>query len=1580
MSAKNYESSLAPGVSYACKTRPLHGSLTMVTLLLLLVMTAAAQAQSALDGFDPNANGPVRVVVVQPDGKILLGGEFTSLSPNGGASVARAYMARLNPDGTLDAAFDPNPTAPVYAIALQPDGKILVGGAFDGPNGIGGQPRNNIARLDATTGLADSFNPNASGFVVSLAVQADGKILVGGFFVSIGGQPRNDIARLDPATGLADSFNPNANGLVNSFAVQTDGKILVGGQFNGSNSIGGQARNGMARLDAVTGLADSFDPNAGGNPVGDINSIAIQADGKILAGGHFTSIGGQPRNNIARLDATTGLADSFAPNPNHFVFSIAVQADGKILAGGLFTSIGGQTRNRMARLDPTTGQAESFNPNASDGVLSIAVQADGKVVAGGAFTSIGGQMRNHIARLETDGRLDRTLDSLSPSHASNSTYVIISAVQPDGKILIGGSFDTILGVARNNIARLNPDATLDTAFDPNADSFIHSIAVQADGKILVAGSFTSVGGWTRNRVARLHSDGTLDTAFDPSADNQVNAVAVQADGKILVGGFFTSIGGQARNRIARIDAMTGLADSFDPNANGAVHSFAVQPDGKILIGGQFSGANSIGGQRRNGIARLDGTTGLADSFNPDAQPGSVDSIALQADGRILAGGTFNTIGGQWRSCIARLDSTTGLADTFNPSASSDVASIAVQADGKILVGGIFDRIGGQTHNCIARLDPTTGAADSFNPNANISVWSIVMQADGKILAAGQFNTIGGQPRSLFARLTNDTAALRHLEVTQSSIMWTCAGSSPQFTRVTFEHSVDNANYTLLGDGTATGSDWTLTGLNLPIQENIYIRARGHNRSDRRSGSESIVETVRNAFLTVSTPTPTVAPTPTVTATPTPLTTATPAPTAAPTPSPSPSVTPTPTPAVTATPTSSPTSGCDDAWTATNMINSPAYRTSHVAVWTGSEMIVWGGTYGSHVWNTGGKYNPSTDSWTTMSTTNAPPGREYYAAVWTGSEMIVWGGNSWDDPPTGGRYNPSTDSWTAMSTTNAPSGRAYYTAVWTGTEMIVWGGTRLSDLYGLNTGGRYNPTTDTWAATSMTNAPIGRGHHTAVWTGSEMIAWGGGQAGSDSNTGGRYNPETDSWTATNTTNTPTSRTYHSGVWTGSEMIVWGGGAANNSFNTGGRYNPGTDSWIATNITNAPSARRYHTAIWTGNEMTVWGGYFDNGSNYLSLNTGGRYNPTANSWTATNTINAPTHRANHTALWTGSEMIVWGGASSVSDPNSGLDTGGRYCIKPPPTPTATPTPATPTPSPSSTPAVTATATATPTATASATAPVAATPTPPPTPTATPSPSQALNLSTRMRVQTGDNVGIGGFIITGAASKHVVLRAIGPSLAQAGVADALADPVLELHGPSGFVTITNDNWRDDQANTIAATGLAPTNDLEAAIDANLAPGAYTAIVRGKDNSSGVALVEVYDTSQSVFAKLANMSTRAMVGTGDEIVIAGFILGAGNGDDRIVVRGIGPSLAALGVANTLADPKLELRDSDGALLASNNDWQDVSAQASELTAAGLAPANNLESGLAVTLPPGLYTALLSGANNSTGIGLVEVYDRGTP
>ena len=444
----------------------------------------------------------------------------------------------------------------------------------------------------------------------------------------------------------------------------------------------------------------------------------------------------------------------------------------------------------------------------------------------------------------------------------------------------------------------------------------------------------------------------------------------------------------------------------------------------------------------------------------------------------------------------------------------------------------------------------------------------------------------------------------------------------------------------------------------------------------------------------------------------------------------------------------------DSWTATSTTNAPIERYSHTAVWTGTEMIVWGGFGGPNGNNldTGGRYNLGTDSWTPTSVTNVPTERREHTAVWTGAEMIIWGGyvTGQGDTITGGRYDPSTDTWTATNTENAPTGRRFHTAVWTGSEMIVWGGGTSS----LNTGGRYDPSTDTWIATSITGAPTYRSAHTAVWTGSEMIVWGGQDVSGDVNTGGRYNPITDSWTATSTTNAPAGRQVHTAVWTGSQMIVWGGSPDSgfSYLNTGGRYDPITDSWTATTLSNAPAAREYHTAVWTGSEMIVWGGW-SGGSNYL--NTGGRYNPSTNSWTATSLADAPAGRDFHAAVWTGSQMIVWGGYGNSGSFNTGgrydpstdnwtatstsgapvgrfhdtgvwtgsqmivwggyngsyLNTGGRYCEA---APSATPTP-TPTPTPTAT--ATATATATPTSTPSST--VRPTPAPRPRPTPPPRP---------------------------------------------------------------------------------------------------------------------------------------------------------------------------------------------------------------------------------------------------------------------
>ncbi len=339
---------------------------------------------------------------------------------------------------------------------------------------------------------------------------------------------------------------------------------------------------------------------------------------------------------------------------------------------------------------------------------------------------------------------------------------------------------------------------------------------------------------------------------------------------------------------------------------------------------------------------------------------------------------------------------------------------------------------------------------------------------------------------------------------------------------------------------------------------------------------------------------------------------------------------------------------------------PTELVYHTAIWTGNEMIVWGGYNADYIrMGTGWKYDVVLDSWQEISATNAPSARAIHSAVWTGSEMIVWGGRGNEgglrDLKTGGRYNPVSDTWIELETESSPSGRHLHHAVWTGNDMIVWGGV-ADNLQFFNDGFKFNPQDNLWTKISDVNAPEIRFFNSVVWTGQEMIIW-GGRIGSNLDSGAKYNPVNNTWSPTSLINAPSARSNHVATWTGERMIVWGPGKSGKS------YNPVENSWQTIATLNAPDDNNNQTAIWTGTEMVVWGG-----TSAFSQQTG-VYNPQSDTWLTVDSENAPSRRRNHTAIWTGVEMIVWGGEDVGVAENGGklnLETGSwdpiNYEVKP------------------------------------------------------------------------------------------------------------------------------------------------------------------------------------------------------------------------------------------------------------------------------------------------------------------------------
>ena len=344
----------------------------------------------------------------------------------------------------------------------------------------------------------------------------------------------------------------------------------------------------------------------------------------------------------------------------------------------------------------------------------------------------------------------------------------------------------------------------------------------------------------------------------------------------------------------------------------------------------------------------------------------------------------------------------------------------------------------------------------------------------------------------------------------------------------------------------------------------------------------------------------------------------------------------------------------DHWTPTSTVGEPSGRRNQTAVWSGTEMIVWGGQSASSLYLlTGARYDPVADTWTATDVSRAPIGRSLHTAVWTSSRMIIWGGYSGAPRGDGASYDPIHDRWTALSTSGAPAARYDHTAIWSGTRMIVWGGRGAGDAF-LASGASYDPAAGTWSALSTTGAPEARYSHVASWVGNRMVVWGGYGSSGDLATGGRYDPGTNSWSPTAVSPGPAPRSGATSAWTGTRLLIWGGwdGAPRGD---GSAYDPALDAWFPITLGSAPLPRRYHTAVWTGERFIVWGG--DIGTSTPTA-TGAAYDPIADAWAPTSLDGAPDARLLHTAVWTGHEMIVWGGDITSNDNGTPFQSGGRY----------------------------------------------------------------------------------------------------------------------------------------------------------------------------------------------------------------------------------------------------------------------------------------------------------------------------------
>jgi uncharacterized delta-60 repeat protein len=699
------------------------------------------------NGIGDGADGNILEMVVQPDGKILIAGSFNRYN-----TTTCMRLARLNADGTLDPTFVNSGTANwgVSCIALQPDGKVLAGGPF---TTFGGTAHGRIVRTLANGNLDPAF-VTGSGFddeVDRILVQPDGRIVVAGAFSSYNGTPCNRVCRLLSNGSIDPSFNVGtgpaggANALVMDLVRFPSGQLLLGGDFTSFNGV---ARNNLVLLNSDGSVSGAFvAPGAG--PDAWVSTLAMAGTNRVLLGGWFTDYGGTNAMGLVQVDLT-GAVDATFNTTSGFaghINDIVVQSDGKVIAVGDFTSYAGIARSDIARLNTNGSLDTGFNTSTDPAPYAwcVALRTDGKVLLSESLPAPG---RRYLTLLNTNGTPDLSFAQATGLTASWGCIVRRMLRQSDGKLIIAGIFEQAWNNVRPGLARLNANGTLDAGFDPGTGAgSVQNMALQADDKLLLGGTFTTFNGTAAGRITRLLTSGGIDASFATGTgfNGTVTAIAVQADGKILVAGNFSQYNGTPCSGMVRLASTGALDATFVPGTvPNSIQRLVVQPDGRILACGSFTTFN---GMPRARIARLLANGTVDPSFDPGSGPNDqVNIMLLQPDGRILIRGDFSNVGGTSRPGFARLNANGTLDASFVPWLSSAPNDLVLQPNGKVLV---------ISSNFFLRRLHANGDEDPTFPAITVqNIFSLLLQPDGKVLVGGSFTAVNGTGRNRIARLNN----------------------------------------------------------------------------------------------------------------------------------------------------------------------------------------------------------------------------------------------------------------------------------------------------------------------------------------------------------------------------------------------------------------------------------------------------------------------------------------------------------------------------------------------------------------------------------------------------------------------------------------------------------------------------------------------------------------------------------------------------------------------------------------------------------------------------------------------------------